>query len=204
MKININTNTITPSATPNVVQSATSFNGGAPKTYTIKSEKLLESIKKAGNMSTPANRLFLGATALATQPFIDWGNKDVDHKTRKVSTARTVAKIVVGTATGMAVRTLCINWMDKFTFTPKDMQTKKVTKWSTALVPTNITHEQFASAERVLKKHRQALGSIAALGVMLFTNFLIDAPLTRICTNVFTDALNKNDKTKTDSKGGNE
>jgi len=194
MKINANVNRIN--------QNTTSFNGGAPRTYTIKSEKLIDSIKKAGSMSTPANRLFLGATALATQPFIDWGNKDVDKETRKVSTARTVAKIVVGTATGMAVRTLCINWMNKFTFTPKDMQTKKVTKWSTALVPTHITHEQFANAERVLKKHRQALGSIVALGVMVATNFLIDAPFTRIFTNVFTDALNKRDKTKTDSKGG--
>jgi len=194
MKINANVNRIN--------QNTTSFNGGAPRTYTIKSEKLIDSIKKAGSMSTPANRLFLGATALATQPFIDWGNKDVDKETRKVSTARTVAKIVVGTATGMAVRTLCINWMNKFTFTPKDMQTKKVTKWSTALVPTHITHEQFANAERVLKKHRQALGSIVALGVMVATNFLIDAPLTRIFTNVFTDALDKRDKAKTDSKGG--
>ena len=196
MNINTNTNIIN--------KNTTSFNGGVPKTYTIKSEKLQEYIKKAGNLSTPANRLFLGATALALQPMIDWTNKDVDHKTRKVSTARTVAKIVVGTATGMAVRTLCINWMNKFTFSPKDMQTKKVTKWSTALVPTHITHEQFGNAERYLKKHRQALGSIVALGVMVFTNFLIDAPLTRIFTNVFTDALDKRDKTKTDSNGGNQ
>lgn len=56
----------------------------------------------------------LGATALATQPFIDLKNKDVDAETRKTSVARTLAKIVAGTLVGVAVRQAGISFVRKY------------------------------------------------------------------------------------------
>lgn len=173
---------------------ATSFKGGAVYTVGNFVEKKLTTI---GNFSTPTSRLFLGATALALQPEIDLHNKDVDEKTRRISWARTIAKTVVGTITGIAIRQGCIDAMDWFTRTPKEIaemeaKGKKIPKWAKALIPDKVkidgkyedfSHESFAKAERLLIKHRKALGSIVALGVMVFTNFLIDAPLTRILTN---------------------
>ena len=47
-----------------------------------------------------------------------------------------------------------------------------------------------------LNQYKKALGSFIALLVMLFTNFAIDAPLTKFLTNKFVDKydLNKNKK----------
>jgi hypothetical protein len=38
-----------------------------------------------------------------------------------------------------------------------------------------------------LGQYKKALGSFIALGVMMITNFMIDAPLTRFLTNKFAD-----------------
>ena len=175
MTFNINQNI-------NKAQNATSFQGGAPKLYTVKNEKLQKYFEKAGTLSTPANRFLIGATALSIQPWMDFNNKDVDEETRKMSALRTVAKIVVGTTTGILVRVGCIELMKKFTRTMEELEKtgKKATKWNTLLVPTHITYEKFSGAERLLKKHRNALGSFAAIAVMLLT----DAPLTKLLTNV--------------------
>jgi len=162
-------------------------------------------IKWVGGFSTPANRFFLGATALATQPWIDLNNKKVDEKTRNYSCARTIAKIVVGTITGVLIRKGCIDLMKKLTYTSsalKELEKKgsKISEWLTALVPTSkvVQANEFEKAEIQLKKFRNTLGSIVALGVMLFTNFLIDAPLTKMLTNYL---INKIDPTS-NQKGG--
>ena len=64
-------------------------------------KKMVNGIKKTGEkISSAEQRLILGASALMSQPFIDANNKRVDEKTRKVSVARTIAKIVAGTFTG--------------------------------------------------------------------------------------------------------
>ena len=186
---------------------ATSFKGGASGSFIIKSESVHKFLKSAGGLSTPANRLLLGATALAIQPEIDLHNKDVDEKTRRVSFARTVSKIVVGTATGIAVRVACIKSMEKFTRLPKDFtdleKNIKHSKWEYLMIPSHLTPEQFQELGRKVSKHRQALGSIAALGVMLITNFIIDAPLTKVCTNLLVKNMDEADKKKAIAKGGN-
>lgn len=170
---------------PNInkkAQNATSFQGGAPKLYTIKSEKIQNFVQGAGKSSTPINRFFIGVTALIIQPWMDFNNKDVDEETRKMSALRTVAKIVVGTTTGILVRVGCIELMKNFTRTIEELEKtgKKATKWDTFLVPTHISYEKFSGAERLLTKHRNALGSFVAIAVMLLT----DAPLTKLLTNV--------------------
>ena len=59
-------------------------------------KKMVNGIKKTGEkISSAEQRLILGASALMSQPFIDANNKRVDEKTRKVSVARTIAKIVI-------------------------------------------------------------------------------------------------------------
>ena len=52
-------------------------------------------------INSPEQRLIQGATALAMQPFIDFQNKKADEETRAVSVARTLGKIIAGTAVGV-------------------------------------------------------------------------------------------------------
>ena len=131
-------------------------------------------------MSSAENRLILGASALMTQPFIDAANKDVDQETRRYSICRTVAKVIAGTVTGYTIRKLCIKSIDAFTKLPTEINPQaKFKKLRSSLLPT-VKH----TAEE-LSQYKNALGTLMALGVMLFTNFLIDAPLTKFLTNKF-------------------
>lgn len=136
-----------------------------------------------GSKSTPFNRGVIGLFAFATQPWIDLFNKDVDEDTRKAAFRRTCAKIVVGTATGITVRMLCIKAMEKFTRTTDELAKAglKPTKWNQALIPSNIPLKKFEDMSRFVTKHRNAMGTFAALLVMMIT----DPPLTRFMTNYF-------------------
>ena len=61
----------------------------------IRNEYVKKGLDFAGKyLHAPEQRLLLGATALATQPFIDMHNKNVDKETRMMSVARTIAKII--------------------------------------------------------------------------------------------------------------
>ena len=148
---------------------------------TIKSEKLNHTIEWIGkNLSSAENRLILGASALLSQPFIDAANKDVDKDTRKISICRTVAKIIAGTLTGYTIRKLCIKSIDAFTKSVNEIKPDmKFKKLRTLLTPTL----KYTADE--LSQYKNTLGTILALGVMVFTNFLIDAPLTKALTNWF-------------------
>lgn len=136
-----------------------------------------------GSKSTPFNRGVIGLFAFATQPWIDLFNKDVDEDTRKAAFRRTCAKIVVGTATGITVRMLCIRAMEKFTRTTDELSKAglKPTKWNQALIPSNIPLKKFEDMSRFVTKHRNAMGTFAALLVMMIT----DPPLTKFMTNYF-------------------
>ncbi len=50
----------------------------------------------------------------------------------------------------------------------------------------NQVRMYFKDADK-FEQYKNVLGTVVALGVMLFTNFLIDAPLTRYLTNMFVD-----------------
>lgn len=154
---------------------------------TVSNEKILDKISWIGEkISSPQNRFILGVTALMFQPFIDLSNKKVDEDTRKISAARTVAKIIAGTLTGVAIRSGCIHAIDAFTksaseITP-DMKFKKL---RTLFMP-DVALEN-------LNQYKKTLGTIMSLGIMVFTNFLIDAPLTKFLTNKFIDRIHKKD-----------
>ena len=128
-------------------------------------------IKKAGEkISSAEQRLILGASALMSQPFIDAKNKNV-------SVARTIAKIVAGTFTGFVIRKACIKSIKALSHIPQ----KGVPKWKSILTPEGIKDNKTDA----FSQYRNAVGTIVALVVMLFTNFLIDAPLTKFLTNTF-------------------
>ena len=149
----------------------------------IEGEKTNKAISWIGEkLSSPHNRLILGATALMSQPFIDLNNKRVDEDTRKVSAARTVAKILAGTLTGFTVRYGCIKAIDAFSKLPEQiLNDMKFKKWRTLFTPTSALNGVLED----LTQYKYAYGTFLSLGVMLFTNFLIDAPLTKCLTNLF-------------------
>jgi len=153
----------------NIINSCPAIEVANPKT-----QKLL---KDAGEkISSAEQRLILGVSALTTQPFIDNRNKRVDEETRKVSVARTIAKIIAGTLTGYFIRKGCIKGIKALSQIPKD----GVAWYKTIFTPKGIadnTTDAFA-------QYRNAMGTIVALVVMMFTNFLIDAPLTKFLTNL--------------------
>jgi hypothetical protein len=161
---------------------------------TVNSERANKAIAWVGQkISSPENRLILGVSALMSQPFIDLKNKHVDEDTRKVSAARTVAKIVAGTLTGVVIRYGCIRAINSFCKIPTEEVVKsKYAKLKTLFTPTVA----FKNASVNLKRYKEAYGTLLALVVMTFTNFLIDAPLTKFLTNKFVDKIHKNDEIK--------
>lgn len=164
------------------VNVALKISGNNKELPTVSNPKTINAVEWIGkNLSSAENRLILGASALMTQPFIDASNKSVDDETRRYSICRTVAKILACTTTGYFIRKGCIKSIDAFTKLPSeitpDMKFKKI---RSCLLPTvKYTKDGLA-------QHKNTLGTLLALGVMLFTNFLIDAPLTKWLTNVFT------------------
>ena len=140
-------------------------------------------------VSSPQNRLILGVSALMSQPFIDLSNKKVDEDTRKISAARTVAKIIAGTTTGFLVRYGCIKAIDYCSLLPEQItKSTKNPRLRTLFTPDS----KITAVLKDLGQYRKALGTIVSLAVMLFTNFLIDAPLTKYLTNKFSDKYNLN------------
>lgn len=130
------------------------------------------------HISAPENRLIIGASALASQPFFDYYNKDVDEETRKVSAARTIAKTIAGTLTGYSVREGFTKLVEKYSeFGPKNnfFTPSKAIK--------NMPH--------TYKQYQNAMGMTLAILGMVVTNFAIDAPLTNFLTNFLTPKINK-------------
>lgn len=165
----------------------------------IRSQKIKHGIDWVGKyVSSPEQRLLLGATALATQPFIDYNNKNVDENTRMISVARTLAKIIAGTAVGVGVRYGCIKLAEKYGKTVLEELGKNRIKVSPQ-TKNDIFAPDFKNLymskekfEKRLAAHRATMGTILATVVMVGTNFLIDAPLTRFLTGQFSKFITKN------------
>lgn len=142
--------------------------------FTNSHEKFIEWCGKT--LQSPQQKAVLGAVALGVQPLTDLNNKKVDEDTRKISCARTAARIIVGSATGFYIRHKCI---------------KLVTSNSEIGKAANNAIKKFFTPSLAKKEswsynnYRNVLGTFVAIGVMLITNFVIDAPLTQLLTNVF-------------------
>ncbi len=148
----------------------------------VNNTKVLNALKFAGaKISSPEQRMVLGGTALMSQPFVDLNNKNVDEETRKLSCSRTCAKIIAGTTVGVAVRYLAIGIVNKFT-----NYEGKVTKFNSMLLPHSVNSK--IVGKDILPKinlYRKGLGTFLGVFAGLFTNFLIDAPLTKKMTGKF-------------------
>ena len=160
------------------------------KTIEIDSQKVTKAFKWLNdNVASHHQRLILGATALTSQPFIDYNNKKVDEQTRKISCAKTLAKIIVGTTTGFSVRYLCTKLAKNYTCV--DEMGKKAAKKS-FLAPSVMT--KFSKDKRL--QYINAIGAIMGVLTCVFTNFLIDAPLTKKLTNIFSAKIDAKQKAK--------
>lgn len=156
----------------------------------VSSQSLNNGIKWVGkHISSPQNRLILGISALLSQPFIDLHNKRVDEKTRKTSAARTVAKIIAGTTTGFLVRYYAIKLVDKMAQIPSKKH--PAGSWSTFLSP-----DRNKVMYKKLDHYKYGLGTALAIGAMVVTNFIIDAPLTKYLTNKFIKIIENKDQRK--------
>lgn len=155
-------------------------------------------------LHAPEQRLLLGATALAIQPWIDLKNKDVDKETRMMSVARTLAKIIAGTAVGVGVRyagIACVKRLCKCTPILNKNGTKVIglEKDRGILIPLfqgknkfkQVTPEEF---EADMNRYIKAMGTFAATIAMIYTNFSLDAPLTKWLTNEFNSILTKQEE----------
>ena len=136
-----------------------------------KLEKVTDIITRPG-----PNRAIMGATAIMIQPAIDASNKKVDKKTRDLSVCRTIAKIFVGTAVGILVRHKAYKFVEKRTLL------NDINKSSKSLLPKLIP--DFMKSEMGLKKYRNLVATALGLCALFFTNFLVDAPLTAVLTNL--------------------
>lgn len=160
-------------------------------------------------LHAPEQRIILGATGLATQPFIDLHNKSVDKETRKTSAWRTVAKILVGTTVGVAVRYWGIAFVKKYSQFDTVMKNGLVEriipkKGKGFFVPILSYKSIFPIAEDALRKrfdkYTKAMGTFVATVTMVATNFLCDAPGTKWLTEKF---LNFQKKLDAKDKEGN-
>lgn len=152
--------------------------------HTAKDSARLRHLRNKSNdfMSNPMwNRGIMGATALVTQPAIDYYNHRVDEETRTVSRNRTISKIVAGTLVGMfVVRGPIYKVIESMT------NIKGNSKYSKKFLPKKFLKE-LSSNEAFLKNYRSTIAMLIALVAMSVTNILLDAPLTIFFTNLLND-----------------
>lgn len=144
------------------------------------------------------NRGIMGATAILSQPLIDYYNPDVDKETAKTSTCRTIGKIVAGTTVGCVVRSLC--YYGTKAFTSPDPLAKG---WRRALMPSRA-YVRYLNGKFPdwIKNYRSGISTIIGLMAMLFTNVLIDVPLTNKITQKMLHVFNLKDNTQAPAPNG--
>ena len=136
------------------------------------------------NFSSPHQRAILGVTALCTQPFIDLHNKHIKKEDKPITVAKTISKIIVGTIVGVTLRHYSIKMVKNCA------KRVKLGKFSQCLLPNDVIDKmktKISVSEESLTKYRGWLGTLIGVTGGLFTNFLIDAPLTKILTNCIHD-----------------
>ena len=165
--------------------------GGNFRPIVIKGDIGKNFFNGCASMSSAMQRGIIGVTALLTQPFIDYYNPQIDEDTRNMSVDKTIAKVIVGTLTGVVIRAACV-WaisrntkgLRKFLEEGKDLKNMK------EKMPFIMPSSKFLMSEGVTKltvdtldKYTQSMGTLIATIIMLVTNFVIDAPLTNMLTN---------------------
>ena len=144
----------------------------------------------SNNFSSPHQRAILGITALCTQPFIDLYNRHIKKEDKPITVSKTIAKIVAGTLVGIFMRYYAIKAVKNFT------KTVKSGKYSQLLLPEDIVSklkiDKDSVSESDLLNYRNGLGTFLGLVGCVFTNFAVDAPLSKVLTNVIYNNFLKN------------
>jgi len=139
------------------------------------------------NFSSPQQRAVIGLTALCTQPFIDLHNRHIKKEDKSVVVAKTISKIIIGTCTGIAMRHYCIKAVKHFT----KSNTRNL-KYQ-FLLPTRIIAKLRRRPSSVsdieLNNYRNGLGTLFGVLGGMITNFLVDAPLTKMFTNTLNEKV---------------
>jgi len=161
-------------------------------------------IDYGNNLNSYHNRAFLGATALPLFTMFDCFNAP-DKETRNNSLAKTWAKVIVGTATGVAVRFAGFRFAKRFASARAD----RIGEFGAILVderklgslcfPKSRIKNYKASKEECadyILNYQKAFGTYSAVVAMLFTNFLIDMPLTILLTDFFRQKVFKQPQNK--------
>ena len=136
------------------------------------------------------NRGIMGASALLTQPAIDYYNHRVDDETRTVSRNRTIAKIIAGTLVGMFVVRGPVNKVVE-----KMTNINGKSNWSKKLLPKRFMDE-LKNNQRALNNYTSSVAMAFILGINCITNFVLDAPLTVFLTNYFNKKSNVSQHTQ--------
>ena len=115
-----------------------------------------------------------------------------------MSFSRTLSKILVGTTVGVLVRKGCIKLANKYTgmIELKDAGGAAKARVKAFLSPEYVRRYTYDYN----KNYVNALGSVSGIVVSLFTNFLIDAPLTQILTNKLYGKINPKSKQISEQK----
>lgn len=151
----------------------------------------------ANNLSSVHQRIAIGTSAFLLQPLIDLRNKEVDKDTREVSAVRSAAKAVVGTATGIIIRDLCMKFAE-FKYAKKDAMGNIMREAGEIIIDPEKVKQSFGKGFDALnlnpkeladavKRVPAVVGTLAALLIMVVTNFVVDAPL----TNKLSESLEK-------------
>ena len=176
----------------------------------VSNEYVKKGLTNAGKyLHAPEQRLLLGATALAIQPFIDLNNKEVDKETRWMSVARTTAKIIAGTAVGVAVRyagIAVVKALSKYKPVMDDLGQEVIgLKDCGPLIPLFKGKDKFKPISPELldanmNRYIKAMGTFFATIAMIYTNFSLDAPITKWLTSAFSKSIEKHQaKAKSES-----
>lgn len=166
----------------------------------IRSTTINNVLDKIGTkINSPEQRLLQGVVALGIQPFIDFRNKGTDDDTRAVSVARTIGKIIAGTSVGVCVRYASIAIAKKFSKCEIEIEedlagVKKITGFKkmkgkgifTPDISKEVIGMELEKFERKYRNYTKTWGTILGVAAMVFTNFLIDVPITKIITKKLT------------------
>ena len=170
----------------------------------INNRLVLKALEFTGQrINSPEQRLIQGATALMTQPFFDLNNNSVDEDTRMMSVARTLAKIIVGTAVGVLVRQGSISLiraLSKYKFADGKIipDGGKIRTLFLPLFKNAVSATTPVAAQEEMNLYQKGMGTLIGTLTGIFTNFLIDAPGTKHLTGVFYKKItgkNKGEKT---------
>ena len=149
-------------------------------------------------VSSDTQRVIMGATAIVTQPVIDLMNTNVDEETRWTSVMRTIAKILVGTSVGFCVRRGAIKLVrGNEIFWGKAGNKVGIPEFPKKEFWKKINPDSSEDMKKL--RYANTFGTVIGTLAGIVTNFVVDAPLTKILTNY----LNENIKpicTSTDTR----